>query len=680
MSIRHKLQTIISFLACSRNGAIPPPAGPVPALFRPGERDDASVARNLAAAFIMTLAGPSVPGHGPAARYLEEAESPAGAFLRDGIALIRREVEERYSGDEEFRACLDALHGYASSPGADPRSPEAEQLTAAVFFPEGVYDGGVPAAVSRLREKRSVRVTGLNPRPITSPGSEVLFTSNILLTIQQKDMIDATGCSADVKHAFAAAAGEEQAYWYDHPMPVGAAPGENEALHGLKGLADALAFEERAGNKEPGRNIDFVCSLSVTHRGLREAGREWLGSEIARAGALRGINLHLFTEGDCCRLLDEVILPAARRYCPGRAGAALPRVFGVDGEYGRHYSFLKAIARFWQVFISPGVRATFKIDLDQVFPQEEMVRETGASAFGHLRTPLWGARCTDYLGREVYLGMIAGALVNRTDIGASLFSPDVTLPGSPPAGDEVLFRSRVPQALSTMAEMGRFSGPGALQRVHVTGGTTGILVEALKLYRPFTLSCAGRAEDQAYMLSVLFKHGEHGLLRYAHAPGLVMRHDADLFAGAAGAARTGKILGDYIRTLLFTGYAGALPWPECDIKREIDPFTGCFVSRLPITIVLMRYALKTEMLFASGSGEEGLQLFNEGAIRLRSAITSYILSESFMRETFRVEREAWDLYYDALDEAEKGLSAGDPFARGLAVQAQACVNSVKIKG
>jgi len=651
----------------------------VPVLFRPDDRDEASAARNLAAAFIMTLAGPAVPGQGPAARYLAEKESPAGTFLREGVGLIQREVQERYNGDEEFRSCFNALFVYASSPGADPGSPEAARLIAAVFFPEGESGAAVPDAVAGLREKRSVRITAPNPRPLELPGSEVLFTSNILLTVPPKERIAAMDCSADMKRALCAAAGEEQAYWYDHPMPVGAVPGENEALHGLKGLSDALAFEERAGNKEPGRNIDLVCSLSVTHRGLGDAGREWLGAELAGAGALRGINLHLFTESDCRRLLDDVILPAARRYCPGRDTAALPRVFGVDGEYGRHFSFLKAIARFWQVFVSPGVRATFKIDLDQVFPQNELLRETGATAFGHLLTPLWGARGTDYLGRDVYFGMIAGALVNRADIGSSLFSPDVTLPGDPPAGDEVLFRSQVPQALSTLAEMGRVSGPGAMQRVHVTGGTTGILVEALKTYRPFTLSFTGRAEDQAYLLSVLFRPGERGLLRYAHAPGLLMRHDADLFVGAAGAARTGKVLGDYVRTLFFTGYAGALPWPAPDIKREIDPFTGCFVTRLPITIVLLRFALKTLRLFAAGEAEEGRRLFNGGASRLPRAIESYVLDRDFLRDAYRVESEAWDLYYDALDGAEAGLAAGDAVAVEFAERAVRCIDSARIR-
>ena len=36
----------------------------------------------------------------------------------------------------------------------------------------------------------------------------------------------------------------------------------------------------------------------------------------------------------------------------------LHEILGVDGEYGRHYTFLKSISAFWQVFINPVVRGT----------------------------------------------------------------------------------------------------------------------------------------------------------------------------------------------------------------------------------------------------------------------------------------------------------------------------------
>lgn len=56
---------------------------------------------------------------------------------------------------------------------------------------------------------------------------------------------------------------------------------------------------------------------------------------------------------------------------------SLKEVFGVDGEYGRHYSFLKAIAPLWQIIADRRKIGTFKIDLDQVFPENELAGETG---------------------------------------------------------------------------------------------------------------------------------------------------------------------------------------------------------------------------------------------------------------------------------------------------------------
>ena len=59
--------------------------------------------------------------------------------------------------------------------------------------------------------------------------------------------------------------------------------------------------------------------------------------------------------------------------------------------------------------IDDRIRATFKIDLDQVFPQDELVSETGKSAFEHFKTDLWGAWGVDSSGNHVELGMIAGS-------------------------------------------------------------------------------------------------------------------------------------------------------------------------------------------------------------------------------------------------------------------------------
>ena len=143
------------------------------------------------------------------------------------------------------------------------------------------------------------------------------------------------------------------------------------------------------------------------------------------------------------RLVDDILAPAAIRYLGGADSQELLTVFGVDGEYGRHYSFLKAIAAFWQIVMEPEIKATFKIDLDQVFPQKELVEQAGSSAFEHFTTPLWGAQGFDSEGRPIELGLIAGALVNEGDIGESLFTPDVGEPNRDLFPDEHVFFQHV---------------------------------------------------------------------------------------------------------------------------------------------------------------------------------------------------------------------------------------------
>jgi hypothetical protein len=343
--------------------------------------------------------------------------------------------------------------------------------------------------------------------------------------------------------------------------------------------------------------------------------------------------------------------------------------------YGRHYTFLKAIAAFWHVFVNPEVRATFKIDLDQVFPQEILVEETGKTAFQHLMSPLWGAEGIDDDGNPVSLGLIAGALVNEEDISSSLFTPDVTYPSPPLKGEDTLFCSRVPQALSTMAEMmTRYKSDDldgrkyCIQRIHVTGGTNGILIDALRRYRPFTPTFVGRAEDQAYLLSVLFSNADVPFLRYVHKDGFIMRHDKEVFAGESiKAAAIGKIVGDYERLLVFSHYAKALPWEAEKSKKCIDPFTGSFVSHIPLNVAYLRLALKAATFFNRENEEDcykGLELITIACKKLRSAIKE-VSEKGELKEVFKREKRAWDFYYDILDQVEGALKAGDTFALEL---------------
>jgi hypothetical protein len=234
-----------------------------------------------------------------------------------------------------------------------------------------------------------------------------------------------------------------------------------------------------------------------------------------------------------------------------------------------------------------------------------------------------------------------------------------------------------------------------LQRVHVTGGTNGILVGPLRRHRPFTPSFVGRAEDQAYLLSVLgHSDGPTGdrsrpRLAYAHAAGLIMRHDKDAFAGEAmAAAEAGKLIGDDVRILQFSTYARAIAGPDVEsapdvgwraareVKAILDPFTGCFISRLPVTVVMLRFALRLAQAFDDGRGTLGLELAEIGARRLSEALD--FTSGDALRSVVERERAAWNDYYDVLDALEGALAASDPLALNIRERARRIVARARV--
>ena len=220
-----------------------------------------------------------------------------------------------------------------------------------------------------------------------------------------------------------------------------------------------------------------------------------------------------------------------------------------------------------------------------------------------------------------------------------------------------------------------------IERVHVTGGTTAALIESIRKHRPFTPTFIGRAEDQAYLMGTLFENSG-GNLRYLHKPGLIMRHDKKIFAGEAiEGAKLGKYIGDLVRILFFSYYARALPWPSTRIKKILDPFTGCFVSKLPFTVVYLRLSFHLAEMFAQNEeplDAEGIQLLAQGAARLGKAIDVVNQQDNPLIEQYRREKEGWDLFYDLLDHLERALAKDDPFARKLRDRAREIVENCRL--
>ncbi len=633
----------------------------------------ADTARALTAAFLIRLAGPGHALAGPAedllCRAVADTEwATAATLFRDALGFVPEDVA-RAAAEPSFAERLRKLE--AALPAS--YSPDLQELLWSVFFPEGVgILGRESEKVAELRQKRLVRITSLNPAPLADPIRQILFTANVLLAPPAAGVdLAALRLEPEVRRELPRIMAERQVYWYDHPVRLGAPPEHNEILYGLRHLDEALDWEFRTKNAAPGTRAACVLSVSVTHRGLSRVARSWLESELARAGGLKHLDVYVFTETDVRRLLERTLVPLAGN----SAADALTDVFGVDGAYGRHYSFLKAFAVLWQAFVDPGVRAVFKIDLDQVFPQAELEREAGGSMADLFRTPLWGARGTDSDGAPVEFGMIAGALVNERDIGRGLFTPDVTCAGVEPAPHERIFWSRLPQALSTEAEMtARYGGPpldgrtACLQRVHVTGGTNGILIEALRRHRPFTPSFIGRAEDQAYLMSTAGREGPR--LAYVHSPGLVMRHDKESFAEeAVRAARAGKAVGDIVRVLQFSAYARALGAVPA-LKSRFDPFTGCFVSRIPRVVALLRFALEAAAEFKAGPPDAGAEFVRIGASRLREELAFTDASAGGLERWLAREREGWTTFFESL--AAAGSLAGGSVRAAAVDVMQSC--------
>jgi len=656
------------------------------------QNDDSGVAQALNAAFLIALAGRKHPmselAKGLLARMKDSSlwGEIAGFYLK-GIELVYKEIKRVYKRDTDFADRLESLYDWVSNREEAGNGEEAAEKIWAVFFTEanGIL-GNRQGRIKELREKRAVTITELNSVPITDPTRQIIFTSNVLLTTSPPSKpLDDISCGDHIKEKLLSISREQQLYWYDHPIQVGVEPEKNEVIYGLRGLEKAIEFERERGNVPGNARVTCLLSVSVTHRGLHDIAKMYLEEELTRSGRLQNIDLYVFTEADTRLIISEILAPAAGHYLKHGDADNLLDMFGVDGEYGRHYNFLKAIAAFWSVLIQQGGRATFKIDLDQVFPQKELVKQTGASAFEHLRTPLWGARGLDSSGQPLELGMIAGALVNESDIDRSLFTPDVPFPDRGLAPEEHIFYSILPQALSTEAEMiTRYMKDGldgkrrCIQRIHVTGGTNGILIESLRRYRPFTPSFMGRAEDQAYILSVLLNQGSR--LAYVHKDGLIMRHDKEAFAQEAiQSAYAAKLVGDYVRLLYYSAYANELTADVQDLKDIIDPFTGCFVSKIPVSVVYLRFGLKASSFFSDGRDDQGLEFIRIGAKRITEALDFVCGKDSRLKHHFEKERLGWNLYYDTLTAMEDGLKTDDSFAKGLQKKARRIIKKSNIK-
>jgi hypothetical protein len=180
----------------------------------------------------------------------------------------------------------------------------------------------------------------------------MLFTSNILLTLPADiSAINDLPFSRVLRDQIKTIAKEEQEFWFDHPIPLDIETESNEIIYGLRNLNEAIAFEKATGHAAADTRMACALSVSVTHTGLKTIARDYLQEAFAAAPDMPHLDVYVFSEAATDRLIDEVLAPAVEQYLGEQDIELLRRVFGVDGEYGRHYSFLKAVSALWHVLV-----------------------------------------------------------------------------------------------------------------------------------------------------------------------------------------------------------------------------------------------------------------------------------------------------------------------------------------
>ena len=285
------------------------------------------------------------------------------------------------------------------------------------------------------------------------------------------------------------------------------------------------------------------------------------------------------------------------------------------------------------------MRYSFKIDLDQIFDQEALLKTTGFSIFEIFKNQkYWGGTATDKEGNNVDLGLLAGALVNKKDISQGLFTPDVKRPVNndlfSKLSSKKIFCPEWPQSISTETElMYRLDD---IQRVHVTGGTTGITLDSLKKWVPFTPSFINRAEDQAFGISAI---QENEYLSHCHGKDLIMRHDKHAFASKSiEMSKFGKEIGNLERILLFSYYANEHELGFDKLKHRLWPFTSSFLSKYP--------ELLTGLIFLIDGCFNGGDYVSSGSKRL---METHIFCKTKLNTQLQNEKVFWKEFVQRLE-------------------------------
>lgn len=625
--------------------------------------------------------------------------------------IVQDEMEKRLESDDALVNVLrDAI-----------QLGDADQLKAArleVFNPlaaKTVWQFDVQDIVKKIQKQNRLRLIANNENFITNPIREVIFTTNALVAPPKSEsFIPEEGLPGWAEKGLKSAIGSPADWYFDHAMELTTTRDAlyvSEFIFCLRRLEETFKMEieiEEAAWKDYIREEDTVplyVSISPTHGGINlgSVAKEVLKYQYATAvkfgilPELRIVEPYLYCQADVKRLVEDVLVPAAKHYfpeVPDKVAEGYFSFLGVEGHYAMHYNFLKAFGSLAK-FMNPSIKAVLKIDTDQSFPADRFYEETGSCWLESFTLPTLGALARDQNERDIYLGCFAGSLTNLNELidKDDLFFPDISMPEVPesiPEGEAGVFYQRLVQALITQGEAFppevhwralRILNEYPYMRTFVTGGTVGFLIEALERYAPFVDTSIHRAEDQAFLLSVLFDQYDGKLLRYLYFPGLHMIHEKESFASEAiKTAEPYKKIYDLERIWKFSYLAQALckikGWNFGEVRKTLNFFTASFIQPFPGLLALIRFALSVAE--KGGRNREDIIYQKEGLKRLGKIAFS---QEGYRRDTTtRVVKEikAWRFYYDLMIRLRKSAEKRDPFALRLREKAIQINNNCKL--
>lgn len=492
-----------------------------------------------------------------------------------------------------------------------------------IFCPEAINASFDPELFKKQILKKRILNKLQKPKKILKyPHKEILFLSNVLVTLPQD--YNSPNIPSIIRNKIKEIKNRKQSFWYDHPIPLDASDNENEILYGLRFLDRALSFEFKRGNIGINNKIHLVLSLSVTHKGLEKFAIKYIEFLIKKKLKLKFIKVFVFDENKSSQIINT-IFPKNNDF---------EEYFGVNGNYGRHYTFLKYILLLWNKVIDENFNYSFKIDLDQVFDQKFLLKISNQSFFEILKSQVyWGGSGYDYKDRFVDLGMLAGGLINKSDTSKGYVVPDVRRPNNKNIFSKIsskrVFCPDWSHALSTETEI--LSKKINMHRIHVTGGTTGITIDALNNWAPFTPSFISRAEDQAFVLSSIKKNK---FLSHLHAKNLIMRHDKlDFAKRTISQAKMGKEISNLERILLFSYYSKCNKLSFANIKSHFWPYTSSFIQRCPETMLCL-------VLIVDGLSKSDNYMLN-ATQRLNK---TKVFCQKKMNQQFQTEQQFWKIF------------------------------------